>query len=107
VGLGMAKRLVLTGELIDAHTALRIGLVEEVEHERLMERAKEIAGKILEKSPLAVKIAKKALNASMNMPLREGLKYEASLFAMLFSSEDAKEGMRAFLEKRKPEFRGR
>ncbi len=108
VGLGMAKRLVLTGEIIDAQTALRIGLVDEVvEHEKLMERAKEVAAKIVEKSPIAVKIAKKALNASMNMPLREGLKYEASLFAMLFSSEDAKEGMRAFLEKRKPEFKGR
>ncbi|AAB90798.1 enoyl-CoA hydratase/isomerase family protein [Archaeoglobus fulgidus] len=108
VGLGMAKKLVLTGEIIDAQTALRIGLVEEVvEHERLMERAKEVAAKIIEKSPLAVKVAKKALNASINMPLKEGLRYEASLFALLFSSEDAKEGMRAFLEKRKPEFRGR
>lgn len=108
VGLGMAKKLVLTGEIIDAQTALRIGLVEEVvEHERLMERAKEVAAKIIEKSPLAVKVAKKALNASINMPLREGLRYEASLFSMLFSSEDAKEGMRAFLEKRKPEFKGR
>lgn len=108
VGLGMAKRLVLTGEIIDAETAFRIGLVDEVvEHEKLMDRAKEIANKIVEKSPLAVKIAKRALNASMNMPLREGLKYEASLFALLFSSEDAKEGMRAFLEKRKPEFKGR
>lgn len=108
VGLGMAKKLVLTGEIIDAQTALRIGLVEEVvEHERLMDRAKEVAAKIIEKSPLAVKVAKKALNASINMPLREGLRYEASLFSMLFSSEDAKEGMRAFLEKRKPEFKGR
>ena len=62
--------------------------------------------KIVEKSPLAVKIAKKALNASLNMPLREGVKYEASLFSLLFASEDAKEGMRAFLEKRKPEFKG-
>ncbi len=108
VGLGMAKKLVLTGEIIDAHEALRIGLVDEVvEHDRLMERAKEIARKIVEKSPLAVKIAKRALNASMNMPLREGFKYELSLFAILFASEDAKEGMRAFLEKRKPEFKGR
>ncbi len=108
VGLGMAKKLVLTGEIIDAHEALRIGLVDEVvEQDRLMERAKEVARKIVEKSPLAIKIAKRALNASMNMPLREGLKYELSLFAILFASEDAKEGMRAFLEKRKPEFKGR
>uniref|UniRef100_A0A7C3M9N0 Enoyl-CoA hydratase/isomerase family protein n=1 Tax=Archaeoglobus fulgidus TaxID=2234 RepID=A0A7C3M9N0_ARCFL len=108
VGIGVAKKLVLTGEIIDAQTALKIGLVDEVvEHEKLMERSKEVAMKIVEKSPLAVKIAKKALNASLNMPLREGLKYEASLFSLLFSSEDAKEGMRAFLEKRKPEFKGR
>ncbi|MET1124194.1 MAG: enoyl-CoA hydratase-related protein [Archaeoglobaceae archaeon] len=108
VGLGMAKYLVLTGEIIDAQTAFRIGLVDEVvEHERLMDRAMEVAKKIAEKSPLAVKIAKRALNAAMNLPLREGLRYEASLFSLLFSSEDAKEGMRAFLEKRKPEFKGR
>jgi len=72
-----------------------------------MEKSREVAMKIVEKSPLAVKIAKKALNASLNMPLRESLKYEASLFSLLFASEDAKEGMRAFLEKRKPEFKGR
>ena len=108
VGLGTAKKLVLTGEIINAQEALRIGLVDEVvEHDRLLERAKELAGKIIEKPPLAVKLAKKALNASMNTPLREGLKYELSLFAILFASEDAKEGMRAFLEKRKPEFKGR
>ncbi len=108
VGLGMAKKLVLTGEMIDAEEALRVGLVEEiVEEDRLMERAKEIARKILEKPPLTVKLAKRALNASRSMSLPDGLRYELSLFSILFSTEDAKEGMRAFLEKRKPEFRGR
>jgi len=108
VGLGMAKKLVLTGEVIDADQALRIGLIEEiVEEDKLMERAKEIARKILEKPPLAVKFAKKALNASQRMQVQNGLKYELSLFSILFSTEDAKEGMRAFIEKRKPEFRGR
>ncbi len=108
VGLGMAKRLVLTGEMIDAEEALRIGLVEEVvDEDRLMDRAKEIARKILEKPPLAVKLAKRSLNASRSMSLPDGLRYELSLFSILFSTEDAKEGMRAFLEKRKPEFRGR
>ena len=108
VGLGMAKKLVLTGEMIDAEEALRIGLVEEVvDEDRLMDRAKEIARKILEKPPLAVKLAKRALNASRSMSLPDGLRYELSLFSILFSTEDAKEGMKAFLEKRKPEFRGR
>lgn len=108
VGLGMAKKLVLTGEMIDAEEALRVGLVEEiVDEDKLMERAKEIARKILEKPPLTVKLAKRALNASRSMSLPDGLRYELSLFSILFSTEDAKEGMRAFLEKRKPEFRGR
>ncbi|MDI9646378.1 MAG: enoyl-CoA hydratase-related protein [Archaeoglobales archaeon] len=108
VGLGMAKKMVLTGEMIDAEEAFRIGLVEEVvDDEKLMERAKEIARKILEKPPLAVRYAKKALNASRNMSLLDGLRYELSLFSILFSTEDAKEGMKAFLEKRKAEFKGR
>lgn len=108
VGLGMAKKLVLTGEMIDAEEALRVGLVEEiVDEDKLMERAKEIARKILKKPPLTVKLAKRALNASRSMSLPDGLRYELSLFSILFSTEDAKEGMRAFLEKRKPEFRGR
>lgn len=101
VGMGMAKKLVLTGEMITAEEAYRIGLVEElVEPEKLMDRAKEIANKIIEKSAVAVKLAKKALNASMNTPLREGLRYEASLFSILFASEEAKKLMKDFLEKR-------
>ncbi|MEM0266887.1 MAG: enoyl-CoA hydratase-related protein, partial [Archaeoglobaceae archaeon] len=102
VGLGMAKKLVLTGEIIDANEAFRIGLVDEiVEHEKLMERAKEIANKIAEKSEIAVKLAKRSLNASMNTPLRDGLRYEASLFSILFASEEAKRLMKEFLEKRR------
>ncbi|MEM0203101.1 MAG: enoyl-CoA hydratase-related protein [Archaeoglobaceae archaeon] len=102
VGLGMAKKLVLTGEIIDANEAFRIGLVDEVvEHEKLMERAKEIANKITEKSEIAVKLAKRSLNASMNTPLRDGLRYEASLFSILFASEEAKRLMKEFLEKRR------
>lgn len=102
VGLGMAKKLVLTGEIIDANEAFRIGLVDEVvEHEKLMDRAKEVANKIAEKSAIAVKLAKRSLNASMNTTLRDGLRYEASLFSILFASEDAKKLMRDFLEKRR------
>jgi enoyl-CoA hydratase len=108
VGPGMAKKLVLTGEMIDANEALRIGLVDEVvPHEKLMERAIELAEKIAEKPPIAVKYAKKALNAAFNMSLRDGLKYELSMFSLLFATEDAREGMKAFLEKRRAEFRGK
>ncbi|MEM3928250.1 MAG: enoyl-CoA hydratase-related protein, partial [Archaeoglobaceae archaeon] len=85
-----------------ANEAFRIGLVDEiVEHEKLMERAKEIANKIAEKSEIAVKLAKRSLNASMNTPLRDGLRYEASLFSILFASEEAKRLMKEFLEKRR------
>lgn len=101
VGMGMAKKMVLTGEMISAEEAYRIGLVEEiVEPEKLMDRAKDIAAKIAGKSAIAVKLAKKALNASMNTPLREGLRYEVSLFSILFASEEAKRLMKEFLEKR-------
>ena len=101
VGMGMAKKMVLTGEMISAEEAYRIGLVEEiVEPEKLMDRAKEIAAKIAGKSAIAVKLAKKALNASMNTPLREGLRYEVGLFSILFASEEAKRLMKEFLEKR-------
>jgi len=101
VGMGMAKKMVLAGEMISAEEAYRIGLVEEiVEPEKLMDRAKEIAAKIAGKSAIAVKLAKKALNASMNTPLREGLRYEVSLFSILFASEEAKRLMKEFLEKR-------
>lgn len=102
VGLGMAKKLVLTGEMIDANEAFRIGLVDEVvEPEKLMDRAKEVANKIAEKSSIAVKLAKRALNASMNAPLRDGLRFEASLFSILFASEEAKRLMKEFLEKKR------
>lgn len=102
VGLGMAKKLVLTGEIIDANEAFRIGLVDEVvEHEKLMDRAKEVANKIAEKSAIAVKLAKRALNASANVSLRDGLRYEASLFSLLFASEESKKLMKDFLEKRR------
>ena len=108
VGLGMAKKLVFTGEIIDALEAFRIGLVEEVvEHERLMDRCLEIARTIASKPPLAVKIVKKALNATRTMGLEDGLRYEVALASLLFSTEDAKEGLRAFLEKRRPEFKGK
>lgn len=108
VGLGKAMQLILTGDRIDALTAKEIGLVDEVvPHEELRARTLEIANKIAEKSPAAIRLAKAAVKASQRMPLDEGLRYEQSLFSIVFSTEDKEEGVRAFLEKRPPKWKGR
>ena len=108
VGLGAALRLILTGELIGADEALRLGLVEEVlEPGQLLERAKAIAETIAARSPVAVAAAKEATRAAVSLPLDEGLKLETALFQLCFSSEDKREGVRAFLEKRAATFLGR
>jgi enoyl-CoA hydratase len=107
-GLGAALRLVLTGEMIDAAEALRLGVVEEVvPPDRLMPRALAIAEAIAAKSPVAVAAAKEATRAALSLPLAEGLKLETALFQLCFASEDKIEGVRAFLEKRAPQFSGR
>ena len=108
VGLGSALRLTLTGDRIDAPEALRIGLVDEVvPHARLERRTFEIAKKIASRSALAVRLAKAAVRASARLPLDQGLRYEQSLFALAMASADKEEGVRAFLEKRDPEWRDR
>jgi enoyl-CoA hydratase len=108
VGLGTAARLLYTGELIGAAEALRIGLVDEVvPAAELLPRARALATTIASKSPVALRLIKEALRASARAPLDEGLRLERSLFGLAFSSEDKVEGVKAFLEKRKPEFRGR
>jgi len=108
VGLGNALRLTLTGETVDAHEALRLGLVEEVvPHARLERRTLEIAEAIAAKSPVAVRLAKAAVRASTRMPLDQGLRYEQSLFALVMGTADKEEGVRAFLEKRPPAWTGR
>jgi enoyl-CoA hydratase len=107
VGLGQAMKLVLTGELIDADEAARIGLVEEaLPPEGLDERVDELAGAMAEKSPLALRRAKEALRASQRLDLDAGLDYERELFVGLFDSHDKDEGVDAFLEDRDPEWRG-
>lgn len=103
-----ANYLILTGEQIDAETALRIGLVSHiVPREELMDRAHQIANIICERGPLAVRAAKEAINRGLDMPLDHGLAFEDLLLGRLMATEDAKEGPRAFAEKRKPEYRGR
>ena len=107
-GLGFAKDLVLTGRLVDANEAGERGLVNGVfEPEELMDRVLEIAAGLAAKSPVALAAAKEAANRALQGGHRENLEQEATLFAFLFSTEDQKEGMAAFVEKRAPEFRGR
>jgi enoyl-CoA hydratase len=107
-GLGVAKDLILTGRLVDADEALRLGLVSAVcPGEELRERALETARLLASKGPLALRAAKVALNHSLQGDHVENLHREADEFAGLFGSEDAKEGLAAFVEKRQPRFAGR
>ncbi len=107
IGIKKAKELIFTGELIDSETALHIGLINAVVQQmELMDYVESIIAKIVTKSPLILRIAKEALNKSAE-GLSNGLDYESSLFELCFSSEDQKEGANAFLEKRKPNFRGK
>lgn len=108
VGTGQAMRLVLSGEIVDAAEALRIGLVDVVHPAaELRERTMEFAQGIAAKSPVALRMAKAAVRAAAEMPLAAGLAYETELFVTCFGSEDRREGVAAFLEKRPAEFHGR
>ncbi len=105
VGVGRAKELILTGGIIDAKEALSIGLVNHVvKDDELMKRAEEIASLIAQKSPIVIRTAKKLINESHN--IQKGLEREVVSFSECFATEDQKEGMSAFLDKRKPTFRG-
>ncbi len=108
IGLAKARQLVLTGVLLDAPAALKTGLVDEVcAADALTGRAMELARSIAAKSPLAVRIAKQVLEKGFTAELEAGLELELQGAAILFASEDRKEGIRAFLEKRQPKFTGR
>jgi enoyl-CoA hydratase len=107
-GLGTAKDLILTGRTIDAGEALRIGVVSAVyEPEELAEKVGEVARALAAKSPVALRIAKATLNLALHGDHERNLRAEIDSFGELFSSEDAKEGMSAFAEKREPKFTGR
>ena len=106
VGEGWAKRIILCGERINATTAERIGLVEEVVAKgEALERALALAEQVGEQSPTSVTFCKRLLHTGRNTVISEGLKGERDLFVELFSTEDQREGVNAFLEKRKPEWK--
>ena len=108
VGKSVAMEMILTGEPIHAREAHRLGLVARVvPNELLVEDALDLAAKIATKSPLALRLAKEAVNAAYEMSLTDALAHERRLFYLLFASDDQKEGMAAFLEKRDPDFTGR
>jgi enoyl-CoA hydratase len=108
VGEGRAMEMILTGEIIDAQTAFAIGLVNHVvPADQLQTKTLEMANRIAEKSPIALQLAKEAVKLASKSNLDEGLRREVDLFALCFSTEDKNEGVSAFLEKRKPAFKGR
>ncbi len=104
---GAAAEMLFTGKIIDAQEAYRVGLVNKVVPlSDLMPTAKQLAQDICQAGPLAVRAAKEAMLRGANMSLGDGLGLEDRLFRHLFSTKDLEEGIRAFVEKRKPEFRG-
>lgn len=108
VGRGKALEMILTGESIDAQEALRIGLVNLVyPQKQVMEEAKAMALRIAERGPVAVRYAKEAVSRGVEMPLEQALRFETDLTVILQTTDDRAEGVKAFLEKRKPEFKGK
>lgn len=107
VGMGRAKEMILTGARWDARKALEYGLVSEVvPAPQLLPAARAMAERVLALGPLALRLAKAAINASTQMPLAAGLAFESTAQAITFESSDKQEGTTAFLEKRRPEFKG-
>ena len=108
IGEGRAMEIMMTGDMIDAETALRFGLINHVyPAEELEAKTMELANKIAEKAPIALQLVKEAVKFASRSNLDEGLRREVDLFAICFSTEDKKEGVSAFLEKRKPVFKGK
>lgn len=108
VGKGKAKELIFTGDMLAADEALMLGLVEKVvQPDDLMDEARKMASKILTKGPIAVKLAKQAINFGSETSLVDGLAFEIEKFAQICATEDKLEGTKAFLEKRAPEFKAK
>ncbi len=107
VGLGRALELTLTGEMIGAEKAEAMGLVNAVVPQaELMDRARTMAGTIASKAPVALRMALESVYQALDSSTAEALRYESSLFGLLASTDDMKEGMAAFMEKRKADFKG-
>ena len=107
VGRGWAAHMIFTADRLDAATAERIRLVEKVvPPSKLLDEARAVAHRILARGPISIKLSKRALNLAAEVPLAEGLRYEAEIFGLISSTKDRQEGMRAFIEKRKPRFKG-
>lgn len=107
VGKAKAMEIILTGDYVDAEEALRINLINHVYPvDQYLEGALRIARKIAELPPLAVRLAKESVNKAFNSTLSDGLTFERKNYYLTFSTEDQKEGIRAFLEKRKPNYKG-
>lgn len=107
IGKGRAKELIFTGDMIDANEALRLGLVNKVvPADQLLETAQTMAGKIATKGPVAISFSKEAINKGLEMDLDKANAYETELFSLCFASNDQKEGMSAFREKRPADFQG-
>ena len=108
VGPGKAKEMIFSGDVYEATEALRIGLVDRVvPFEKLMEEAKKLAKTIASRGEVAVRLAKDAINAGMDVDIESGCMLERKAFGMCFASQDRVEGMKAFLEKREPKFSGK
>jgi len=108
VGKYKAMEMILSDRRIGAEEAKTLGLVSRVvPKEAYLTEAKKVANEIASKSPVAVRLAKMAINKVFEMGLKDGIDFERELFYLLFASEDKAEGMRAFMEKRKPEFKGK
>lgn len=108
VGLAKAKEMVMLGTRVKAEEALKIGLVHKVVHyEKLRDETRDLAKKLSEGPPVALKYAKYALNFGTQVPLEAGLRIESGLMALTFSTEDLKEGVEAFMSRRKAEFKGK
>jgi enoyl-CoA hydratase len=108
VGKGRAKELLFTGEVINAAEAYRLGLVNKVAApEELMNVAKAMAQKIMANAPVAVQLCKAAVNEGLDIDLESGTAYEAEVFGLCFATSDQKEGMTAFVERRKASFTGK
>lgn len=108
VGLGKAVEMTLTGDMVDASAALELGLVSRVvPREELMDESKALLRRVTRNGPLAIRSALESVYRAMDLPLAEAMGVESTLFGVLASTEDMREGMTAFLEKRKPDFKAR